>query len=93
MFVFIKESVGTLSNAAIISVRYAAIRKQFGPDRNGTEVPIIDYQLHQWRIFPYLAAASVLKVSVFALTDKYLETVEKSQADSNGFELLVSCCG
>lgn len=72
-------------------MRYAALRKQFGPDRNGTEVPIIDYQLHQWRIFPYLAAASVLKVSVFALTDIYLETVEKSQADSNGFELLVSC--
>lgn len=69
------------------------MRKQFGPDRNGTEVPIIDYQLHQWRIFPYLAAAAVFKVSVFALTDIYLETVEKSQADSNGFELLVSLVG
>lgn len=41
-----QESVGTLSHAAVISIRYAALRKQFGPDRNGPEVPIIEYQLH-----------------------------------------------
>ncbi|XP_037044871.1 peroxisomal acyl-coenzyme A oxidase 3-like [Bradysia coprophila] len=83
-----QESAGTFSHAAVISIRYAALRKQFGPDRSGPEVPIIEYQLHQWRIFPYLAAACVFRVSVFALTDIYLETVEKSQADSNGFQLL-----
>lgn len=41
-----QESAGTLSHAAVISIRYAALRKQFGPDRNGPEVPIIEYQLH-----------------------------------------------
>lgn len=41
-----QESAGTLSHAAIIAIRYAALRKQFGPDRNGPEVPIIEYQLH-----------------------------------------------
>lgn len=41
-----QESVGTLSQAAVISTRYAALRKQFGPDREGAETPIIEYQLH-----------------------------------------------
>lgn len=41
-----QESVGTLSHAAVIAIRYAALRKQFGPDRSGPEVPIIEYQLH-----------------------------------------------
>ncbi|XP_035783311.1 peroxisomal acyl-coenzyme A oxidase 3-like [Anopheles albimanus] len=83
-----QESSNTLSHAAVIAVRYAALRKQFGTDRDGPEQSIIEYQLHQWRIFPYLAAACVLKVSVFAMTETYLETVQKSQAESNGFELL-----
>lgn len=41
-----QESVGTLSYAAIIAVRYAALRKQFGPNRNGEEIAIIEYPLH-----------------------------------------------
>ncbi|XP_058450516.1 peroxisomal acyl-coenzyme A oxidase 3 [Malaya genurostris] len=83
-----QESSNTLSHAAVIAVRYAALRKQFGPEKDGPEQSIIEYQLHQWRIFPYLAAACILKVSVFTLTEIYLETVQKSQAESNGFELL-----
>lgn len=82
------ESSNTISHAVVIAVRYAAIRKQFGPDRNGAEISIIDYPLHQWRIFPYLAAACVMKVAVHALSDVYLNTIEKSQAETNGFEVL-----
>lgn len=82
------ESSNTISHAVVIAVRYAAIRKQFGPDRNGPETSIIEYPLHQFRIFPFLAAACVLKVTVFTLSDIYLKTVEKAQAESNGFELL-----
>lgn len=83
-----QESSNTLSHAAVIAVRYAALRKQFGPEKDGPEQSIMEYQLHQWRIFPYLAASCVLKAAVFSLTDIYLATVQKSQKDSNGFELL-----
>lgn len=41
-----QESTNTLSQAAVIAVRYAAIRKQFGTDVHGPETPIIEYQLH-----------------------------------------------
>lgn len=82
------ESANTISHAVVIAVRYAAVRKQFGPDRNGEETSIIEYPLHQWRLFPYLAAACVFKVAIFNLSDVYLKTIEKSQAESNGFEAL-----
>lgn len=41
-----QESSNTLSHAAVIATRYAALRKQFGPDRDGPEQSIIEYQLH-----------------------------------------------
>lgn len=82
------ESSNTISHAVVIAVRYAAIRKQFGPDRNGEEVSIIEYPLHQWRLFPYLACACILKITAHTLSGIYLETIEQSQAESNGFELL-----
>lgn len=40
-----QESANTLASAAVIAVRYAALRKQFGPEKDGPEVPIIEYQL------------------------------------------------
>ncbi|XP_035826828.1 peroxisomal acyl-coenzyme A oxidase 3 [Aplysia californica] len=41
-----------------IAIRYSAARRQFGP---GTEeIPVIEYQLQQWRLFPYVAAMYAL---------------------------------
>lgn len=59
-----------MEKALVIAMRYACLRSQFGPDSSdpahqldGTgalkEWPIIEYQTHQWRLFPYLAAAYV----------------------------------
>ncbi|KAJ8913816.1 hypothetical protein NQ315_003725 [Exocentrus adspersus] len=53
------EAMGT--KAITIAVRYAAIRKQFGPDPH-EEIPILEYQTHQYRLLPYLAAVYVLRI-------------------------------
>jgi acyl-CoA oxidase len=46
--------------ALTIAVRYAAVRRQFGPpDRPGQELPIIEYETHQWRLLPYVAASLI----------------------------------
>ncbi|XP_017770521.1 PREDICTED: peroxisomal acyl-coenzyme A oxidase 3-like [Nicrophorus vespilloides] len=50
-----------LIKAVTIAVRYAAVRKQFGPS-NQEEISIIEYQTHQHRLLPYLSAAFVYKV-------------------------------
>ncbi|XP_044271782.1 peroxisomal acyl-coenzyme A oxidase 3-like isoform X1 [Tribolium madens] len=74
-----QESANNLVCAVTIAVRYAVVRKQFAksPDER-SELPIIEYQLHQWRVFPYVAAAAVLKIFVAGFTDEYLATVQKS---------------
>ncbi|XP_074641491.1 peroxisomal acyl-coenzyme A oxidase 3-like [Tubulanus polymorphus] len=38
-----------------IAVRYSAVRKQFGPTMK-EELPVLEYQLQQWRLIPYIAA-------------------------------------
>lgn len=53
-------SLSNLQSALTISVRYSALRKQFGPN-NDTEWPVIEYQTQQWRLFPYIAFSYVLQ--------------------------------
>ena len=50
----ISSSEGNLKNSLTIGIRYAAIRKQFGPP-NSKEVSILDYQLTRNRLIPHLA--------------------------------------
>ena len=44
--------------AVTIAIRYSFKRKQFGPP-NSEELPVIEYQMQQWRLFPYLAASYI----------------------------------
>lgn len=50
-----QESSNTLSHAVVIAVRYAALRKQFGSEINGPEIPILEYQLHVCSTFTFLS--------------------------------------
>ena len=45
--------------AVVIAVRYSAARKQFGPNLHSEELAVIEYQMQQIRLFPFLAAAFV----------------------------------
>ncbi|XP_077996443.1 peroxisomal acyl-coenzyme A oxidase 3-like [Glandiceps talaboti] len=38
-----------------IAIRYSAVRRQFGPT-DDKEIPVLEYQLQQWRLIPYVAA-------------------------------------
>jgi acyl-CoA oxidase len=38
-----------------IALRFAAMRRQFGKPGEKEETPLIEYPLHQYRLFPYLA--------------------------------------
>nr|KAF6385824.1 acyl-CoA oxidase 3, pristanoyl [Myotis myotis] len=51
--------VVNLKLAVCIALRFSATRRQFGP-ADGEEVPVLEYQLQQWRLLPYLAAAYAL---------------------------------
>lgn len=77
-----QESSVNLICAVTIAIRYSAIRKQFGPNGDGgntkNEWSLIEYQLHRWRLFPYMAAAAVLRTFVKSFTESYLTAVELS---------------
>ncbi|TDG99951.1 hypothetical protein EPR50_G00199780 [Perca flavescens] len=49
-----------LKLALTIATRFSATRRQFGP-KNTEEIPVLEYQLQQWRLIPYLAAAYALE--------------------------------
>jgi len=51
--------VTNLKLAIAIAVRYSAVRRQFGPS-NSEEIPVLEYQMQQWRLIPYVSAAFAL---------------------------------
>ncbi|KAM4536661.1 peroxisomal acyl-coenzyme A oxidase 3 [Odontesthes bonariensis] len=49
-----------LKLAMTVAIRFSATRRQFGP-KDTEEIPVLEYQLQQWRLIPYLAAAYALE--------------------------------
>lgn len=60
-----------LQQALTISIRYSAVRRQFGP-KDGQEWPVIEYQTQQWRLLRYLAAAYVLRNFYMSLQKDFI---------------------
>ncbi|KAK1175502.1 hypothetical protein AOXY_G164 [Acipenser oxyrinchus oxyrinchus] len=54
-----RMGVINLKLAMTIAIRYSATRRQFGPKDN-EEIPVLEYQMQQWRLIPYLAAVLAL---------------------------------
>ncbi|KAF7248027.1 Peroxisomal acyl-coenzyme A oxidase 3 [Varanus komodoensis] len=57
--IIIAMSVINLKLAISIAIRFSATRCQFGPTED-KEIPVLEYQMQQWRLLPYLAATYVL---------------------------------
>lgn len=66
-----------------IAVRYAEGRRQFGPT-GGKEVPILDYQTYQRRLFPHLATAYALTFANKDLVKLLLEDKEEQRRELEG---------
>ncbi|XP_033628158.1 peroxisomal acyl-coenzyme A oxidase 3-like [Asterias rubens] len=67
-------AVTSLKKALSIAVRYSAVRKQFGPTAE-KEISVIEYQLQQWRLLPYVAAMYAQHVFTFHMIESYNEFV------------------
>lgn len=52
-------SVVNLRSCIPIAIRYSAVRRQFGPPGKD-EIPVLEYQMQQWRLIPKLAATYAL---------------------------------
>ena len=89
------------SNAADISLitsitalRFAATRKQFKRSKEGDEVHIIDYPLHQARIMPLFARGLIETITVQHVWDAYTEAssqlMDPRNKDGEYFHLVTS---
>ena len=72
-----------------IAVRYAAQRRQFGPDE-AAETVILDYRTHQRRLMPLLANVYALDFAFKYLIDRYLESYADPQSDNREVETLAA---
>lgn len=61
-----------LKLAMTVAVRFSATRRQFGP-REDEEIPVLEYQLQQWRLIPYLAAMYALEIFTKSFIMNYVE--------------------
>jgi len=65
-----RNAVESIKRALVIAVRYSAVRVQFGPKDN-SEIPVIEYQLQQYRLLPYLAGTISMHFFCEWLSQKY----------------------
>ncbi|XP_010010199.1 PREDICTED: peroxisomal acyl-coenzyme A oxidase 3, partial [Nestor notabilis] len=65
-------STTNLKLALSIAVRFSAARRQFGPT-DDEEIPVLEYQMQQWRLLPYLAAAYALDYFSKSLFENFVE--------------------
>lgn len=59
-----------------IAIKYGDRRKQFGPDQ-GSEIPILNYRIHQRRLIPYLAKAYACHFALQYITQRFVLRTEK----------------
>uniref|UniRef100_W5MW69 Acyl-coenzyme A oxidase n=1 Tax=Lepisosteus oculatus TaxID=7918 RepID=W5MW69_LEPOC len=67
-----RMGVINLKLAMSIAIRFSATRRQFGP-KDDEEIPVLEYQLQQWRLIPYLAAVFALDYFSKSLFENFVE--------------------
>jgi len=74
----ILQCITNMQTALVISIRFSGVRRQFGnasDEHKGVPVEewrIMEYQTHQWRLFPYVAACYVLTTFYTDFFNEYI---------------------
>lgn len=70
-----RSALATAKTGLAIAIKYGDKRRQFGPE-GGSEVPILNYRMHQRRLMPYLANAYAIHFGLQYLTKRFMERTE-----------------
>eukprot|EP00003_Mantamonas_plastica_P003371 TRINITY_DN1268_c0_g3_i4.p1 TRINITY_DN1268_c0_g3~~TRINITY_DN1268_c0_g3_i4.p1 ORF type:complete len:415 (+),score=173.65 TRINITY_DN1268_c0_g3_i4:144-1388(+) len=85
----VDDSSYSLQKALTISVRYAAIRRQFPNGSNGNkERQILDYQSHKYRLMPLISGAFALHFAGKRLRDEYFAVMESIESGKPNLRML-----
>ena len=67
-----RSALAAAKSGLAITVRYSDQRRQFGPE-GGSEIPILNYRMHQRRLFPHLAKTYALHFALRYLTKRFID--------------------
>jgi acyl-CoA oxidase len=67
-----RNAVESAKRALVIAIRYSAVRAQFGL-KGKPESPVIEYQLQQYRLLPFVAATIANHFFCEWLSNRYNE--------------------
>lgn len=70
-----RSALSAAKTGLTIAVKYGDKRRQFGPE-GGSEVPILNYRMHQRRLMPYLANAYAIHFGLQYLTKRFVNRKE-----------------
>ena len=75
-----RSALAAAKSGLTIAIRYSDTRRQFGPE-GGSEVPILNYRMHQRRLFPYLAKAYAVHFGLQYLTQRFIHKKEEEMQE------------
>ncbi|OOV18901.1 acyl-CoA dehydrogenase [Flavobacterium sp. LM4] len=81
-----RSALAAAKSGLTIAIRYSDQRRQFGPE-GGSEVPILNYRMHQRRLIPHLAKTYAVHFGLQYLTNRFLN---KTEAEMQEIEALAA---
>jgi len=70
-----RSALAAAKSGLTIAIQYADQRRQFGPE-GGSEVPILNYRMHQRRLMPLLAKTYAIHFGLQYLTQRFINKKE-----------------
>lgn len=75
-----RSATSALKKGITIAVQYSDKRRQFGPD-DQKEEPILNYRIHQRRLFPHLAKSYAFHFALRDLTQRFIDRTESEMQE------------
>nr|WP_294926389.1 acyl-CoA dehydrogenase [uncultured Flavobacterium sp.] len=75
-----RSALAAAKSGLTIAIRYSDQRRQFGPE-GGSEVPILNYRMHQRRLLPHLAKTYAVHFGLQYLTNRFLNKTESEMQE------------
>ena len=71
-----RSALAAAKSGLTIAIKYGDQRRQFGPE-GGSEVPILNYRIHQRRLLPHLAKTYAIHFGLQYLTSRFLSKTDE----------------
>ena len=75
-----RSALAAAKSGLTITIKYSDQRRQFGPE-GGSEVPILNYRIHQRRLLPHLAKTYAIHFGLQYLTNRFLARTEEEMQE------------